>query len=166
MQELFDRIEQAVVKANIGPAGHINMSDAVVWFRTLGLFEKAGISVAALDMTDRRNPVPVRFDPNPTHANFSAGVLRMTRCILSGRIFLYFDKYELVALITKTTPRKWFRRTVRYTPFFAAPGVAVLTGPTYSDQSDALEWVEMRQRRAEEVMPAILAKHGLASGAE
>jgi hypothetical protein len=163
MREVFDRIEQAVIKANLGPAGHMSMSDAFVWFQTLGIFERAGISIAALDMTDPYNPVDVRFDPDPASAG--AVVLKMTRCILDGRIFLYFDKYELVALIAKTTPRKWFRRTVRYTPFFVSPGSAVLTGPTYTDEWDALDWVEKRQRRAEEVMPAILAQLNRTSGA-
>lgn len=162
MREVFDSIERAVAKANIGPAGHINMSDAVIWYRTLGFFEKAGISVAALDMTDRHNPVPVRFDPDPDNAR--TGMLRMTQCILEGRIFLYFDKFELVALIAKTTPRKWFRRTVRYTPFFAAPCAPVLTGPSYAEEDKALYWVELHQHRAEEVMPAILAEASLAAG--
>ncbi|MFC5511018.1 hypothetical protein ACFPOU_07755 [Massilia jejuensis] len=159
MQEVFDRIERAVAAADVGPAGHFGMSEAIIWFRTLGFFEKAGVSVAALDMTDLSNPEPVRFDPDPERA--AAAMLRMTQCILDGRIFLYFDKYELVAMIAKTTPRKWFRRTVRYTPFFAAPGFPVLTGPTYSGDSDALGWIEMRQRRAEEVMPSILVEAGI-----
>lgn len=154
MQEVFESIERAVAKADIGPPGHFGTSEAIIWFRTLGLFERAGISVAALDMTDPRNPQAVRFDPDP--AGTVAAMLRMTQCILNGRIFLYFDKYEMVALIAKSRPRKWFRRTVRYTPFFAAPGSSVLTGPTCIRDEQALHWIEMRQRRAEEVMPALL----------
>jgi len=162
MQEVFERIERAVAKADIGPPGHFGMFEAVIWFRTLGAFEKAGISVAALDMTDPRNPEAVRFDSDPTGA--AAAMLRMTQCILDGRIFLYFDKYEMVALIAKSMPRKWFRRTARYTPFFAAPGSSVLKGPTCVRDDQALHWIEMRQRRAEEVMPALLAQAGIAVG--
>lgn len=146
------KLEQAT--ANMRPRKAYSMMDATMLNLTLGLFGRAGIQAAVLNMQDADNPTPVRFDPigapGASHVFWP--------CVQDGRIFFYFDNFQMVAVIVKTSRRRLvLLEQDSFTPLFLAPIGPVLTGPVCDDYDSALEWIEQRYRRAEEVLPTLLA---------
>lgn len=147
-------LENAVDKTTAGALYPYSLMDSAMLSVTLGLFERAGIEIAVLKVIDEETQVPVRFD-----SAHKRGGVELWECINEGKMFLYFDSYEMVALITKSIRRRFiFFNKIVYTPHFSTPVSSVLTGPVSLDFDDALEWVERRYKRALEVIPTLLDK--------
>lgn len=146
-----ERVEREL--SRLHPRGHYSLIDAVMLNVTLGLFEKSGIQAAALDVRKLEDPRTVRFDPQ---SGPGAGA-QICHCVQDGKIYFYFDRFEIVSAIAKTSRSRFFVfNHDLFTPFFLTPVTTVITGPSFDNFDSALEWVEQRYRKAEEVLPSVL----------
>lgn len=128
------------------------LTDAIMTNVGLGLYQKEGINSALLRVVDLDTQHPIRFDPEGNSSNMS----EVWECIKDGRMFLYFDNYELVALITKTLESKFiFLKQTVYRAYLSTPYTQILTSEPTTDIETALGWIERRVKKCFEVFPRL-----------
>lgn len=150
-------IQALLEVANVNRSGELldyGAEDAMVLNLTLGLYQKEGIEAAVLRVIDMDTQHPVRFDPDSGRA----GMLDVWDSIKDGKLFLFFDEYELVALIEKAIETKFLIFTsVSYKAYMATPLTPILTSEPEKSLSKALGWVERRVHKCSEVFPGLIA---------
>lgn len=141
--------------ANIKQSGELigyQLTDAIMTNIGLGLYQKEGINSALLRVVDIDTQHPIRFDPEGSRTN----LLEIFECIKDGRMFLYFDNYELVALVTKTLESKFlFLKKHIYRAYLSTPYTPILISEPTTDVEAALGWVEQRVKKCFSVFPAL-----------
>lgn len=131
-----------------GELAGFTLFDTIMLNVTLGLFEKKEINIAVLNVIDDETQVPIRF-------NAESGIA-LWDPIKDGRMFLYFDDYQLLGLITKTVRRKFFfMHQFIYQAYLATPIAPILIGKPTIDFDTALGWLEMRYMKYVEIFPTL-----------
>ena len=128
-----------------------------IWLNvTLGMYQTHGVPLILLNVVDAETQYPIRFDASNAHS----GMMQRWECINNGNMFLCFEEFELAALITKTVQRKFlFKHEILYQPFMCVPVKAEpLIGNPTTKLDEAMEWLEMRYRKYQEVCPNLTSE--------
>lgn len=146
-------LEVANVKRSGDPVD-FRVSDAMMVNVTLGIYQREGIEAAVLRIIDMDTQHPIRFNPD----NGMGGVLEILDSMNDGKLFLYFDKYELVALVEVTFETRFFiLHRPMYKAYMATPHTPILESELEKDLSKALGWVERRVQKCDEIFPKLTA---------
>lgn len=151
-------LEVANVK-RVGSSLDYGAIDVTTLNVTLGLYQRLGIEAAVLRVVDMDTQYTVRFNPDSAQA----GMLEIWDTIKDGKLFLFFDKYQLVVLIEKTLETKFLIFTrVTYRAYMSTPFTPILISDSEKDLSKTLGWVERRVQKCSETFPSLMTNEKVA----
>lgn len=147
---------EAANSKRMGEPFGFTLADAIWLNITLGMYQTRGIPLILLDVVDAETQYPIRFDAS----NGNDGMMQRWECINKGNMFLCYEEFELVALITKTVKRKFlFKQEALYQPFMCVPvKTEPLIGKPTTKLDEAMDWLEMRYRKYQEVFPDLTSE--------
>lgn len=156
MSNPIQTLLEVVKSKRIGEPFGFTFADAIWLNVTLGMYQTLGIPLVLLNVVDAETQYPIRFDAS----NGRSGMMQRWECINKGNMFLCFEDFELAALITKTVKRKLlFRQEILYQPFMCVPVKAEpLVGTPTTKLEEAMNWLEMRYRKYQEVFPGLTSE--------
>lgn len=154
-------IEALLEVANVKRSGEpidFGAVDITTLNLALGTYKNIGIEAAVLRVIDMDTQHPVRFDSD----NSRASMLNIWESAKDGKVFLFFDKYELVALIERTMDTKFLMfNSVSYKVYLSTPLTPILISDPEKNLLDSLVWVEQRVKKCFEVFPELIASEKL-----